>query len=207
MWKQTMYPKTKRVSLSDPKITITEKLDGSNLVIFKLGGDLYIAQRNTVYMVEELHNYPKALYKGLLEWVDTNIDKLNQLRDFSAICGEWLGMGQIKYPVEEFDKKFYMFAKANVTLDDYNIYELENIKYDHENFKYPFESEEIPDCIGFVPIVGTDNFIPLKEDLDDIYSQYCEMVSRPVEGFIVHYNGRISKYVRMKNGKLQDHRE
>ncbi len=32
-------------------------------------------------------------------------------------------------------------------------------------------------------------------------------VGRNVEGFIVNYKNIISKYVRMKNGKLQEHHE
>ena len=35
MIKKEIYPKTKRVSCSGEKVEITEKLDGSNLCIFK----------------------------------------------------------------------------------------------------------------------------------------------------------------------------
>ena len=49
------------------------------------------------------------------------------------------------------------------------------------------------------------NVIPTKEHLDSIYTKYCEKVNRNVEGFVVNYKNIISKYVRMKNGKLQEH--
>ena len=49
MIKKEIYPKTQRVICEGAKIQITEKLDGSNLVIFKLNDDLYIAQRNTIF--------------------------------------------------------------------------------------------------------------------------------------------------------------
>ena len=34
-----------------------------------------------------------------------------------------------------------------------------------------------------------------------------EKVNRNVEGFILAQNNNVNKYVRMKNGKLQDHHE
>lgn len=110
-------------------------------------------------------------------------------------------MGKIKYSVDEFDKRFYMFAKARMT----DEFELINIMYNHDLFKYPFISQEIPNFIGIVPVVTEINNIPNKEQLDKIYEKYCNKVNRNVEGFVVNYNDNISKYVRMKNGKLQEH--
>ena len=110
-------------------------------------------------------------------------------------------MGCLKYDSEEFDKKFYMFAKANVN----DQFELFNIYYYHELFIYPFVNQEIPDFIGVVPIVGELDIIPNKNDLDDIYDCYRSCKNRDVEGIIVNYNNNISKYVRMKNGQLQEH--
>ena len=47
--------------------------------------------------------------------------------------------------------------------------------------------------------------IPNKEQLDSIYEKYQSKVKRNVEGFVINYNNNITKYVRMKNGKLQEH--
>jgi len=124
-----------------------------------------------------------------------------ELYEGSALCGEWLGMGKLKYDVGEFDQRFYMFAKARVT----EKFELDNIIYDHELFIYPFNSQKIPSFIGVVPVVKEINNIPNKEQLDSIYEKYVEKVGRPVEGFVVNYDNRVTKYVRMKNGKLQEH--
>ena len=110
-------------------------------------------------------------------------------------------MGQIKYSVDEFDKRFYMFAKANV----YEDMELTNIIYDHDLFIYPFVSQTIPNYIGKVPVVSCIPYIPNKEHLDGIYERYTKKVERNVEGFVVNYENRITKYVRMKNGKLSEH--
>ena len=203
MIKKEIYPKTQRVICEGAKIQITEKLDGSNLVIFKLNDDLYIAQRNTIFNCNEINDENKqSLYKGLYQWIEDNMETLYyELHEGSAICGEWLGMGKIKYDVSEFDKRFYMFAKANVTED----FELYNLNYNHDLFIYPFINQEIPKFIGIVPVVKEIRNIPNKEQLDKIYEEYINKEKRNVEGSVVNYDNRITKYVRMKNGKLQEH--
>lgn len=202
MIKKEIYPKTKRVSCSGDKVYITEKLDGSNLVFFKKNDELYIAQRKTIININELEEVKDKLYKGLYQWLLDNKDYLQeQLINDSAICGEWLGMGKLKYDVGEFDKKWYMFAKANID-DEYNLY---NLIYEHELFKYPFLNQEIPKFIGIVPEVTVLNILPTKEHLDSVYEKYTSKVKRDVEGFVINYKNTISKYVRMKNGKLEEH--
>ena len=201
--KKTLYPKTKRVKVEQKNTCqLTEKLDGSNLCIFKKDGVLYLAQRNNIFSMDELEDNKDMIYKGLIAWVNDHKDYLlENLHDNAVLCGEWLGMGRLKYPAETFDKRFYMFAKANITED----FELKNIYYYHELFIYPFKDQIIPDFIGIVPIVEELKVIPNKNDLDVIYAGYCEKVNRDVEGIVVNYENTITKYVRMKNGKLQDH--
>jgi hypothetical protein len=202
MIKKEIYPKTKRVSCSGDKVYVTEKLDGSNLVFFKKNDELYFAQRKTIININELKEVKDKLYKGLYQWLLDNKDYLQeQLINDSAICGEWLGMGKLKYDVGEFDKRWYMFAKANID-DEYNLY---NLIYDHELFKYPFANQEIPNFIGIVPEITELMVLPTKEFLDSIYETYTNGVKRDVEGFVVNYKNIISKYVRMKNGKLEEH--
>lgn len=201
MIKKAVYPKTKRVSCSGEKIEVTEKLDGSNLCIFKLNNMLFVAQRNTIIAFDELEECKDLLYKGLYQWLIDNKDNLSTIRDKSVVCGEWLGMGKLKYTIDEFDKRFYMFAKANI---DENL-TLFNIYYNHDLFIYPFEDTTIPSCIGIVPMVYELNYIPDKDSLDKLYTKYTDKVKRDVEGFVVNYNNNIRKYVRMKNGQLQEH--
>lgn len=202
MIKKEIYPKTKRLNCDGDKIYITEKLDGSNLVFFKKDDELCVAQRKKIINISELEECKDLLYKGLYQWLLDNKEYLQeQLIDNSAICGEWLGMGKLKYDVGEFDKKWYMFAKANID-DDYNLY---NLIYNHKLFIYPFVSQEIPKFIGIVPEVTELNVLPTKEFLDSIYETYSNTVKRNVEGFVINYNNVITKYVRMKNGKLHEH--
>lgn len=201
MIRKEIYPKTKRVSCIGDKVYITEKIDGSNLVFFKKNDELYLAQRKNIFNFNELEENKDKLYKGLYQWLNDNKQIFDDLHNDSAICGEWIGMGCLKYPVDEFDKRWYMFAKANID-DEFNLY---NLIYDHNLFIYPFQKQEIPKCIGIVPEIAELNVIPTKEHLDSIYTKYCEKVNRNVEGFVVNYKNIISKYVRMKNGKLQEH--
>lgn len=201
MIKKEIYPKTERVKCDGDVIYITEKLDGSNLAIFKKDNRLYVAQRNNIFNTEELDEIKDKLYKGLYQWLLDNKDELNTLNEGSVICGEWLGMGQIKYTVDEFDKRFYMFAKANID-DDFNLY---NLNYSHELFIYPFENQIIPTVIGIVPEVAELKVLPNKEMLDKLYQKYCDKKKRNVEGFIVNYKNTVTKYIRMKSGKMQEH--
>lgn len=201
MLKKEIYPKTKRVSCIGDKVYITEKIDGSNLCIFKKDEELYIAQRNNIIKFDELEEYKDKLYKGLYQWLQDNKEVFEELHNNSVLCGEWIGMGKLKYPVDEFDKRFYMFAKANID-EEFNLY---NLIYEHDLFIYPFQSQKIPKCVGIVPEITELNVLPTKEHLDSIYKKYCEKVNRDVEGFVINYKNVISKYVRMKNGKLQEH--
>ena len=198
MIKKEIYPKTKRVSCKGEYVEVTEKLDGSNLCIFKKDDVLYIAQRKTILAFNELDEQKGLLYKGLYQWCKDNETALNKIRNGSVVCGEWLGMGKLKY---EFDKRFYMFAKANIN-DDFTLF---NIYYTHELFIYPFEDLTIPECIGVVPMARELTNIPTKNELDIIYDEYTSEVDRNVEGFVINYKNSIQKYVRMKNGKPSEH--
>ena len=201
MIKKEIYPKTKRLSCQGDKVYVTEKLDGSNLVFFKKNDTLYFAQRNTIYSFDEIEENKDKLYKGLYQWLSDNKQVFDDLHNNSAICGEWLGMGCLKYSVDEFDKRYYMFAKANID-DDFNLY---NLMYTHDLFVYPFQSQVIPKCIGIVPEVIELNVLPTKEHLDSIYDKYTNKVKRNVEGFVINYKNINTKNVRMKNGKLTEH--
>lgn len=202
MIQKEIYPKTKRMKIEGDKVYLTEKLDGSNLVIFKKSGELHIAQRNNIFCLNEIEEQKKKLYPGLYQWLKNyGISLQDNLHENSAICGEWLGMGNLKYTIDEFDKRFYMFAKANVD-DDLNLY---NLIYDHSLFVYPFVDVSIPYYIGIVPEVMELNILPNKKYLDSIYDKYCNQVGRPVEGFVINYNNIISKYVRYKRGRMVEY--
>ena len=204
MIKKEIYPKTERHKIEGIKVQITEKLDGSNLCFFKIDNELYIATRKNIFtLTEVLTNYSSIkdiIYPYLDNWLKENGSNLRDcLNNNSVICGEWLAMGKLKYP--DLDNRFYMYAKANI----YEEMILENIKYDHNLFIYPFTNQNIPSFIKFVPLVEEVNFFPNVDYLNELYGKYTTLVNRAVEGFVVNFDDRITKYVRMKNGKLADH--
>ena len=84
---------------------------------------------------------------------------------------------------------------------------IKNIYYSHDLFVYPFENQEFPEYIGVVPVIQELNEYPQINYLNELYSNYKFELSRDVEGFIIINDNNVKKYVRMKNGKLQDHHE
>jgi hypothetical protein len=199
MKQKTLYPKTIRYATSN--LIITEKLDGSNIGFFKLNNQLLIAQRNNVYFESELDN--QISYKGLKDWLNTFGETLkNELLEGSGIFGEWLGMGQIKYGETELNKRFYIFAKANIN----DNFEIRNLNYNSELFIYPFQSKKIPFFIGIVPNVYSGNIVLTLDFLNGLYDGYCVIVKRKVEGFVINNNNSIQKYIRYKEGKFEEHK-
>lgn len=110
MIKKIIYPKTERVKISsENNCEITEKLDGSNLCIFKLENKIYIAQRNNIYEVDEINKdeVKNILYKGLYVWLLEHKEFFKtELQESSCLCGEWIGMGKLKYSIDEFEQRF-----------------------------------------------------------------------------------------------------
>ena len=181
MIKKSIYPKTNRICNNEITYEITEKIDGSNLVFAKLNGELLICQRNYILTRDELDKHNS--YAGLRGWLDEYGDTLlNILNEKSAICGEWIAFGKIKY-------------------------DLKNVIYKREYFKYPFENQIFPDFIDIVPLVSILNTDPSIEDLDILYDTYINNQQRHVEGFIIIDNTfkNIQKYVRYKDGKATPH--
>lgn len=201
MIKKTIYPKTQRTTGLN-KIIITEKIDGSNLTFFKYKDELYSAQRNFIFKLSELEEMKQKLYKDLYSWlVEHGKDLEERLNNNSVICGEWIGMGSIEYEHAFDDIKFLMFAKANVN-DKFDLF---NINYYQELFIYPFVDKNIPDYIGKVPVAFTVAKQPEIKDLNERYDFYTNSVNRNVEGFIIISGNSVSKYVRLKGGKLTEH--
>ena len=211
MIKMTLYPKTTRYNDNEKGYIITEKLDGSNLGIGRIKGQIYICQRNYVFTLEEIINGTKLEYKGLRDWLVKHEQELKELiYDGSIIFGEWLGMGKISYlHLDKFKNRFYMFAKGRINLKNNNL-ELSDLVYDPNLLFYAFTSQEIPSFISIVPIVDTEIKSISTEVLDNLYEVYCNEEQRQVEGFIIldKSSNTIRKYVRYnREGKLVSHKE
>lgn len=206
MQKVSLYPKTPRLATTGATTIITEKLDGSNLCFGRVDGELFIAQRNTVYTLTELREMDSktrknTAYAGLYGWLEEHGDDLlENLYPESFICGEWIGMGKIKYG-DRLDKRFYMFAKARIDKDKM---ELKQFVYKNDLAKFAFNNQTIPEYIGQVRVVLETKQVVTPELLNNLFdNEFTE--EAPIEGYVVNTNNIISKYVRLKNGVLQPH--
>jgi hypothetical protein len=194
--KKTLYPKTGRIWTDET--LVTEKLDWSNLWIFILGWRFLIAQRNNLFYLDEPEW--ESFYKWLLGWLNENKASL-VMHEWSWVFWEWMWMwSNIKY-WDTLDKKFYIFAKANID-EEFNI---RNLNYWRHLLIYPFIDSAIPECIWVVPLV-TKGWDVSVSNLDEMYEQYTERVKRKVEWFVVTANNNIAKYVRYKDGKETKHK-
>ncbi len=81
------------------KVTITEKLDWSNLWLFKLNWELIIAQRNNVFTLDELNK--NTAYKWLIWWIEENKEQLD-FCEWSWVFGEWIWMWSLHWPASLF---------------------------------------------------------------------------------------------------------
>lgn len=201
------YPKTKRIGLAN-EVIVTEKLDGSNLGFAKVDGELYVMQRTQVFAWKDFKEDTEArkkLYRGLYDWLCEHSCKLEaDIFENAVVYGEWMQKGaNVRYANTDIDKRFYMFAKANMDEDRERIV---NLKYTQELFKWSFYSQEVPEFIGVVPVVKIANNMLTISELDELYDEYVVEVGRPVEGFIINYNDYIQKYVRYKKGKFGAHK-
>ena len=97
---------------------------------------------------------------------------------------------------------FICLRKQNVNEDE----EMYNIYYNDELFKYPFKSQEIPEYMDVVPLVTKLDSFPSVDMLNELYSHYTDATERKVEGFCVNDGSIVRKYVRLKRGKMQEHK-
>lgn len=218
MIEQQLYRSTPRIKKADLRYRITEKMDGSNLTFFRYEDELYVATRKNIFTLTDILDKTDTVQlKGLYDWLTVNGHTLlNNMNENSAIVGEWMGSGHIKYGLTPY--KFYMFSKANVhnTVDEESqpyaepMFEMSKVLYDEALFIYPFKDMTIPDFIGLVPTVAYSDKPLTMEYLDNLYEEYsANFEDRKVEGFIITQGQGtdVKKYVRHKSGKSTPHIE
>lgn len=215
-WKKTLYPKTQRISNDAFLWQVTEKLDGSNLTLFRHCGELWVATRNQIFCWDDVESKEDIGYKGLYAWLTEHAEAItNCLGDGQALCGEWIGMGHIKYK-DSLQFRFYVFARAAVFFDDrHDTFSMIGIDRDVSKLKELIDYLGLNSFMGVVPIIFKRSVIDEYDginklnSLDDMYDSYKESVDRDVEGFIVTnlYTGQPFKYVRQKGNKLEPHQE
>lgn len=179
--KKTMYPKTLRVS--NESYFVTEKIDGSNLGLAKVNGELLIFTRNNILTTDESLDYP-----GLRLFLDTYQDQvLDFLVDDTVIFGEWLGQGRIKYKVDKQDmsKRFYAFAIAGLT-EDFMETEGTRFRYMKYVHEFPQNLGEQPEWLNYAPFLGKTSTL---EEAQELYEPISRLDNESVSEGIVIVNG------------------
>ena len=106
------------------KVTITEKIDGTNGCIIIQDGEIVGVQSRKRLITPEDDNY------GFARWVEQNNDNLLSLGD-GYHYGEWAGLGIQKNPLKLECKRFFLF----------------------NTFRWNEDNPNKPECCEVVPIL------------------------------------------------------
>lgn len=212
-FKKTLYPKTQRFNDNLSYWQITEKLDGSNLTLFKYSGELWVGTRNYVFCYEDVESKNDVGYDGLYGWLEEHAGDIKDfLEEEEAICGEWIGMGKIKYR-DALKHKFYVFGRGKIVVDlEKDLFKIVAINRNVSYLEEWLSNTDVYEYMSAVPCVSKFESVA-KDDctsvLDNLYKKYTFKVGRAVEGFVLTnlYTGQPFKYVRLKRNKLESHQE
>ena len=148
------------------KVTITEKINGTNACIIIQDGEIIGVQSRKRLITTEDDNY------GFARWVDDNKSSLINLGD-GYHYGEWAGLGIQKNPHGLDKKKLFLF----------------------NTFRWNENNPNRPECCDVVPVMFqgqlTENKI--QECLNDL-ELYAEEGQTP-EGVVVYYHA-FRKYTK-----------
>ena len=160
------WPKIPRAT--GEKVTITEKLDGTNACIVIQDGAIVGVQSRKRFITPEDDNY------GFAAWVEENKTELLKLED-GYHYGEWTGLGIQKNPHNLASKKFFLF----------------------NTFRWNDQNPNKPQCCEVVPVLyqgvlSDDDIDRVLFKLKEISVQE----GYTAEGVIVYYQNtkRYEKY-------------
>lgn len=160
------WPKIPRAT--GEKVTITEKMDGTNACIVIQGGEIVGVQSRKRFITPEDDNY------GFAAWVAENEQELLKLDD-GYHYGEWVGLGIQKNPHNLASKKFFLF----------------------NTFRWNEQNPNKPNCCEVVPILfqgelEEDDIDRVLFKLKEISTEE----GYTAEGIIVYYQNtkRYEKY-------------
>lgn len=178
------FQEFKKIPRLSREIIITEKIDGTNGVIYIDDvGNLFAGSRNRWLwgtVQNEIHNDNY----GFAKWAKEHCDELKQLCA-GYHYGEWMGQGiQRNYGLKE--KRFYLFNTSR-WIWNAHVCPIENIRKAKENDKLEF----CPDCCRVVPVLynGIFSTMLIQEKLDDLAREGSEAVQGFMnpEGIVIYH--------------------
>lgn len=157
------------------KVTISEKMDGTNACIIIQEGEIVGVQSRKRLITPEDDNY------GFAQWVKDNNDDLLSLGD-GYHYGEWAGLGIQKNPHNLTKKHFFLF----------------------NTFRWVDENPNRPQCCDVVPVLFVGNLEENTIDglLEKLKSEAGE--NEKPEGVVVYYHafrGYTKHTIIAPNGK------
>jgi len=156
------------------KVTITEKIDGSNACIVIVDGEIVKVQSRKRFITPGKNN-DNAGFAG---WVEAHKDELLALED-GHHYGEWAGPGIQGNPLKLEEKRFFLF----------------------DTFRWNPDNPNRPACCDVVPVLYQGILIPetIPGLLDDLKSKETTR-----EGVVVFYHAfrtRTKHTIKSPNGK------
>jgi hypothetical protein len=157
------------------KVTITEKMDGTNACIVIKDGNIVGVQSRKRFITTEDDNY------GFAQWVSDNKEDLLNLGD-GYHYGEWAGFGIQKNPHCLDEKHFFLF----------------------NTFRWNKENPNKPKCCDVVPVLFEGELTPdiIPDLLHDLLNN--AQSGQTPEGVIVYYHalrGYTKHTIKSPNGK------
>jgi len=156
------------------KVTITEKIDGTNVCIVIVDGEIVAVQSRKRFITpgKNTDNY------GFAGWVQEHHDELLALED-GHHYGEWAGIGIQGNPLQLEEKKFFLF----------------------DTFRWNPDNPNRPACCDVVPVLYQGILTPeiIPSLLDSLKAEETER-----EGVVVFYHAfrtRTKHTIKSPDGK------
>jgi len=141
------------------KVTVTEKIDGTNACIIIQEGEIVGVQSRKRLITPEDDNY------GFAQWVEDNKEDLKSLGD-GYHYGEWAGLGIQKNPHDLDRKKFFLFNTSRWNENNPNR----------------------PDCCDVVPVLFEGELEPNSIPWFLEFLQEKATANQRPEGIIIYYH-------------------
>lgn len=162
------------------EIIVTEKIDGTNACIYIGEDGTFLTGSRKRWITPEDDNY------GFAKWANEHKEELMQL-GVGRHFGEWWGAGiQRGYGLQKDDKRFSLF---NVTR--WCLAGKQPKIWKYENDRQAVMQQELPLCVGLVPVIWTGNmddfcWPKLMIDLSTCGSQASPGYGKP-EGIVIYH--------------------
>ena len=170
---------TKKTNLKSKKINIGILI----IILVVIAGSIGVI----FYKVLNNKNNFRLLIDDVFDYLEANITSNDHLN------------GEVSFKINGTGSSTEVFQLLNKA--DFSI--SYDIDYGNKLANYNIKSNYDNDNLFDINLYISNNDFYFY--LNNLYDKYINKVKRNVEGFVINYKNIITKYVRMKNGKLTEH--